>query len=208
MALVWAVFVRVLAPVLVLQLMAAAAQADPGTLDRGPASAAPASPAAKPPPDPIRDVSLTSGLAIGVSFPTGAGLIGVRADYLFQLPHTWFRLGVHAGAGAWLCPDSASECHASVSFGALGAWGHHHRLVLEARTGTLGGVSLTLHGQVAASRAVWGVGAEIGYEYMADTGFFLRCGVGIAVLVDATIEPLSERLGPSLTLLHVGYKAW
>ena len=176
-----------------LQLAAAGAQAD-------------ASPTRAAPAEKVRDVSLTSGLALGVSFPTGAGLIGVRADYLFQLPSSWFRLGVHAAVGAYLCPDP--ECHPSLTFGALGSWGHHHRVFLEARTGTLGGMTLYLHGRAVASRAVWGVGSEVGYEYMAASGYFLRFGVGITLLVDAAIEPLSERIGPSLTLLHVGCKLW
>jgi hypothetical protein len=181
-----------LAAALSLQLAAAGARAQPT--------------AASSPSQAERDVSLTSGLAVGVSFPTGAGLVGVRADYLFQLPRSWFRLGVHAGVGAYLCPEP--DCHPSFSFGALGSWGHHHRLFLEARTGTLGGVSLYLHGQAVASRAVWGVGSELGYEYMADSGFFARFAVGAALLLDATIESFSERFGPSLTLLYVGYKVW
>jgi hypothetical protein len=115
-------------------------------------------------------------------------------------------LGVHAGLGAYLCPDP--DCHPSATFGALGSWGHHHRVFLEARTGTLGGVSLRLHGLAVASRAVWGIGSELGYEYMAESGFFVRFAVGVALLLDVSIEPLSERVGPSLTLLHVGYKAW
>jgi hypothetical protein len=177
-----------------LQLLAAGAQAD----------ASPSAPARSP--EPKHEVTETSGLAIGVSIPTGAGLIGVRADYLFQLPRTLFRLGVHAGVGAYLCPDP--ECHPSYSFGALGSWGHRHRVFLEVLTGTLGGVSLNLHWQSVASRALWGVGSEIGYEYMGESGFFIRFGAGIGLLVEATIVPLSGRIGPVLTLLHVGCKLW
>jgi hypothetical protein len=190
-----------LAAAFALQLVAAGARAD-----ASPSPVAQAPVEQQTPVEHVRDVSLTSGLALGVSFPTGAGLIGLRADYLFQLPSSWFRLGVHAAVGAYLCPDP--ECHPSTTFGLLGSWGHHHRVFLEARTGTLGGVTLYLHGQAVASRAVWGIGSEVGYEYMAASGYFLRFGVGIALLVDAAIEPLSERIGPSLTLLHVGCKLW
>jgi hypothetical protein len=190
----------VLLALAVWQLSAAAANAD----------TSPAAPASVPMParsgELVRDVTETSGLAIGVSFPTGAGLIGVRADYLFQLPRTLFRFGVHAGVGAFLCVDP--DCHPSYSFGALGSWGHHHRLFLEVLTGTLGGATLQLHGQNVASRALWGVGSEIGYEYMGEGGFFIRFGAGIAMLVEPAILPLSERIGPALTLLHVGCKLW
>lgn len=198
---------------------AAGAPADPPPPELPPQPAGVPPP---PPPDPpdlppmaagpeaaaprARDVSLTSGLALGVSFPTGGGLVGIRADYLFQLPNTLFRLGVHAAVGALLCPEP--DCHASYTFGVLGSLGHQHRLFLEAKTGTLGGVTLSLHGQDVASRAVWGVGAIVGYEYMSDSGFFLRFGFGFSVLVEPAIELLSDRIGPALTLLHLGWKLW
>jgi hypothetical protein len=160
---------------------------------------------------PRRDVYVpavteTSGLALGVSLPTGAGLIGVRADYLFQWPRTLFRLGVHAGVGALLCQEP--ECHASYLFGVLGSWGHQHRLFLELNGGTFGGVSLQLHGTNIASRALWGAAAELGYEHMLSTGLFIRFAAGLAYLFEPAIEPVSDRLGLALTLLHVGYKLW
>jgi hypothetical protein len=185
----------VLSAFIALQLLAAAAQAD----------ASASAPAARS-TEPVHAVTETSGLAIGISIPTGAGLIGLRADYLFQLPRTLFRLGVHAAVGAYLCPEP--ECHPSYSFGALGSWGHRHRVILEVLTGTLGGVTLYLHGQSVASRAAWGVGSQVGYEYMAESGFFIRFGAGIALLVDASILPASERIGLLLTLVHVGSKLW
>jgi hypothetical protein len=187
------------AALLALSLGAATSHAHAQPLGAAPTSAAPED-------YPERDVSLTSGLALGISLPTGAGLVGIRADYLFQLPDTWWRLGVHAAAGALLCPEP--DCHASYTFGLLGSYGHQHRIFLEAKTGTLGGVTLSLHGQDVASRAAWGVGAIVGYEYMGPAGFFLRFGVGFSVLVEPAIELLSDRVGPALTLLHLGWKLW
>jgi hypothetical protein len=184
----------VLASLAASQLSAAAAQAD------------------APVPAPIlpAEVTETSGLAIGVSFPTGAGLIGVRANYWVQVPRSFYRWGVEAGVGAYLCPasDAQAECHASAVFGALGSWGHRHRFVFEFLGGTLDGLSITLHGRTAASRTLWGLGATVGYEYMAESGFFLRFGIGIAYLFGIEIEPFSQRLDPVATLLHVGFKLW
>ena len=158
-------------------------------------------PAPRLPPE----VTETSGLALGVQLPTGAGLVGLRADYLFQIPRTFLRFGVSAGVGALLCIHG---CHASVLFGGLVSWGHRHRIFLELATGTFEGMSVTVHGEHAGSRPLWGIASQVGYEYMSESGFFTSLGAGIAFLFEPAIYSVSERLGPAITLLHVGYKLW
>jgi hypothetical protein len=150
-------------------------------------------------------VTETSGLALGVQLPTGAGLVGVRADYLFQVPRSFLRFGVSAGVGALLCIDG---CHASALFGGIVSWGHRHRIYFEVASGTFEGISVTVHGEHAGSRALWGIASQVGYEYMSESGFFTSFGAGIALLFEPAIYSVSERLGPAITLLHVGYKLW
>jgi hypothetical protein len=160
--------------------------------------------ATKPLPPQITE---TSGLALGVVLQLFPGLAGVRADYLFQVPRTFFRFAVSAGVGATFCSEQ-DGARASPVFGALGSWGHRHRLFFEGFGGMLWCGSLELHGQYVASRAFWGVGVQAGYEYMRPTGFFARFGVGVVLLLEPAIEPLDRRIGPMLTLLNAGYKLW
>jgi hypothetical protein len=159
----------------------------------------------KPPPPQITE---TSGLMLGASLPTGAGFVGVRADYLFQVPRTFFHFGIFAGVGAFLCVEGGG-CHASAVFGALSSWGHRHRVFWEVATGTYGAVGVRLQYELVASRALWGIASQLGYEYWKpSTGFFARVGAGVALDLEPAIIPLSRRISPAITLVHFGYKLW
>jgi hypothetical protein len=160
--------------------------------------------ASKVPPPQITE---TSGLALGVVLQIFPAKAGVRADYFFQIPRTFYRFGIHAGVGATFCSDEVGS-RTSAAFGAIGSYGHRHRLFVEASGGTLWCYTLELHGVPVASRALWGVAMQVGYEYARPTGFFARFGVGVVLLVEPPIESLDRRIGPMLTLLNAGYKLW
>ncbi|HKP62699.1 MAG TPA: hypothetical protein VJV78_38450 [Polyangiales bacterium] len=150
-------------------------------------------------------ISETSGLAIGVSAPTGAALLGVRVDYYLQLPDSLFRVGAHAAIGATV---ESSPVKPTTAFGLMGSWGPQHRVFLEALVGTLEWLTISLHGRPVADSMNWGGQLLAGYEFMSLIGVYVRTGLGAMYVWEPTLRPPNSRWDVAVKLVDVGFKLW
>lgn len=155
--------------------------------------------------EPMRKTH-TSGPALGVVAPVGAGLVGVRADYILQMPESNLRAAAHAAVGGPACVNG--DCgRASTVFGLTGTWGNRNRIFIEAEVGTVGLVQLRLHDTALDSRLLWGCKAILGYEFMGYSGFFVRFGLGASWLWEPALFSFEDRIGLAATG-HIGHKLW
>lgn len=151
----------------------------------------------------------TSGLALSAGLGSQYPLIGVQAAYYFQMPHSLFRATPYASIGGAVCTSvRQSECTFGAAFGAMGSWGHRHRILADVFYATVGATSLSFHGEEPDTKPRWGAGAAIGYEYMAESGFFVKSDAGVTYAFGPPIYPVGDRFGIALTLIGVGYKLW
>lgn len=151
----------------------------------------------------------TSGLGLSAGIGFQYPIIGAQGAYYFQLPASLFRVTPYAGIGGGLCTSAPrSDCAMGTVFGAMGSWGHNHRIMLDAFYGTVGAYSLSFHGEAPDTKATWGVGLAVGYEYMAFSGFFARIDAGGTYAFGPPIKAPVHRFGLALTLIGVGYKFW
>ena len=154
--------------------------------------------------DPPR-LTHTSGPALAIVMPVGPAIIGVRADYVIQIPDSDWRAAVHASLGGPHCVDP--HCFATYAFGVTGTWGERNRLFLEAALGKLSSTPLDVADTRVDSRLLWGSSAIAGYEFMAYRGFFFRFGLGARWLWEPALFSLSDRLS-FWALNSIGHKLW
>lgn len=158
--------------------------------------------------DATRPRTESDGLGLSVGIGTEYGFAGAQAAYYVQLPRSLFRIVPHAGVGAD-CVEGAPHCATAWLVGAMGSWGHKHRLLVDLFGGTVTAWSIQLHGVPLDAAPVDGAGVAMGYEYMAFSGFFLRSGLGVAYMLLPPLTPADESpLILTLTLIGLGYKAW
>lgn len=149
----------------------------------------------------------TSGLGLSLGLGTQYPVFGGQVMYYLQLPDTLLRVAPYASLGL-LSVGTAGGSNLGAAFGAIASWGDKHRLLLDAAYATVGLVSLNPHGRELDSRGVWGPKLELGYEYMAFSGWFFRFGVGAVYMTSQPLFSPRKRLGLALTLFGVGFKLW
>jgi hypothetical protein len=168
-----------------------------------------AAPADQAPSTDKVETTETSGLAFSAGIGSQYPMIGVQTAYYVQMPHSLFRATPYASIGGALCTSIRSaKCTLGAAFGAMGSWGHRHRIIADVFYATVGATSLSFHGEKPDTKPRWGTGAAIGYEYMANSGFFARCDAGVTYAFGPPIYPAKDRFGIALTLIGVGYKLW
>lgn len=164
-----------------------------------------------PTPEPPRK-SDTHGP--GVSAGIGSPYVGTgfQLAYYLPVPKTLFRVAPYAALG-WVLwsfgPDDSEDSWVlGTTAGALTSWGRKHRLAVDLYYGAAGTTSLSLHGEPPDTELEWGPGAAVGYEYAADSGFFLRTSFGLHYVVTAPILAPVDRIVFGGTLIGLGYKLW
>jgi hypothetical protein len=151
----------------------------------------------------------TSGLGLSAGLGSQYPIVGLQAAYYVQMPHSLFRVTPYAGVGAGLCNTAPrGDCATGWVLGAMGSWGHQHRIMFDAFYGTVNAYWFSFHGEAPETRAVPGAGLAVGYEYMAFSGFFVRTDVGGTYAFGPPITAAKNRFGLALTLIGVGYKFW
>jgi hypothetical protein len=151
----------------------------------------------------------TSGLGLSAGVGSQYPIVGLQAAYFVQMPHSLFRVTPYAGIGTGLCNTAPrGDCATGWVLGAMGSWGHQHRIMLDAFYGTVKAFWLAFHGEAPETHAVSGAGLAVGYEYMAFSGFFVRTDVGGSYAFGPPITAPKNRFGIALTLVGVGYKFW
>lgn len=151
----------------------------------------------------------TSGLGLSAGLGSQYPIVGLQAAYYVQVPHSLFRVTPYAGIGTGLCnTDGGGDCATGWVLGAMGSWGHKHRIVLDGFCGTVNAYWFSFHGEAPETHAASGAGLAVGYEYMAFSGFFVRTDVGGTYALGPPIIAPKHRFGLALTLIGVGYKFW
>ncbi len=147
---------------------------------------------------------MTSGLALGVG--VGYQVVGFGGQVLYYEA---------LGSGFWVVPYVGSgvigtngKFRGGIAGGVMGAWGRAHRIVLDMSAGVGAAQTRTspLTGNVIDVRTRYGVSVALGYEYVADGGFWVRPTAGVTYLVDDPGANNSRWL-PALNVT-LGYKIW
>jgi hypothetical protein len=138
-----------------------------------------------------QDKALTSGLAVGVGAGFESAGLGAHAIYYLQLPNERWRLAAHAGVGFFLRP--------AASGGVMASFGRRHRLVLDLLVSPCAAIS-----NFGDPEVFYGVGALVGWEWMASYGLGVRTTVGAAYRPELEDEPVNL----ALNLLSLDYKFW
>jgi hypothetical protein len=154
------------------------------------------------------DRARSSGLALGTGVGSDNVFLGGHAAYYAQFPSERVRVVAHAGGGV-LYDDSGSFVGGARG-GLFLAYGLRHRLVLGVYGGTLDAQSYALHGVVIGQRRENGVGFSAGWEWMHETGLYVRATVGpaVAFVPDTGLLQRSHRLLWQGNFFAVGYKLW
>jgi hypothetical protein len=145
------------------------------------------------------DRATTSGLSVGVGFGKPSAGLGGHVYYYLQLPSDRWRLAAHAGVGVFGLVVFDGEAHVGVAGGVMGAFGRRHRLALDVFTAPL----RTTGSTEERMELYYGVGALVGYEWMARYGLSVRTTLGVAYCPGngGSFEPAGE-------LVSLGYKFW
>jgi hypothetical protein len=156
----------------------------------------------------VPDRTGTSGLALGAGLGSDNVWLGGHVLYYAQLPNPKLRVAFHVGAGVYPWPN------VGVSWGVRGgsfvSYGKRHRLVFGVMGGTIDWQAFGLHSRTLETRQVFGVGVGLGYEFMTESGFYLRATVGPALEVYRKV-PFFDREVALVwrgNLLSMGYKLW
>lgn len=135
---------------------------------------------------PVRAPGAHTGPAFALGIGHGFGTFGLQASVPITLSEKW-ALGPFAGAGVFP-PLGESEGHFAFAAGVLAYRGVRHRLLMEASFAAVGARTLELHGSIVATKPVYGPGVIVGYEFVAQSGFLVRSGVGAGLALDAQIQ--------------------
>jgi hypothetical protein len=130
-------------------------------------------------------------LGIGAGHENAA--IGAQALYYFQFPDDRWRVAPHVGVGYLGATGFAG--------GAMGSFGHRHRLVLDLVAGPMAATG----GSEVATHLYYGVAALLGYEWMAASGLALRSTIGVAYRPTLAA---SERIYLAINVISINYKLW
>jgi len=190
--------------------------ADPGPLPPAPSDPssnavnAPrnVSPPVRAPLVPWVDRAMTSGLGVGTGLGSDNVWLGAHLIYYLQLPSPRVRFALHAGMG--LLPWRDPDIRWGTRGGGFFSYGVRNRFVIGATGGTMDWQTFGLHGRALASRQEYGLGFEIGYEFMSPFGFYARASIGPGVAFSRE-TPLRERDAHLVwrgNLLSIGYKLW
>ena len=148
-----------------------------------------------------RSRSGTAGALVGLELGSHLGGHGVGLDYLHPLADK-LSLGAHVGAGL----SGGEQTLAAWEARAYTTVGRRHRLVVGLGWALLARRSLSLHGTVVDTRGVYGPTGVVGYELLADNGFFLRGLAGYGYALEVAEHP-GAWVDQSLCLA-VGMKLW
>jgi len=116
----------------------------------------------------------TSGLALGAGIGYQTPLLGLMAAYYVQLGNG-YRIAPYVGFGNFPTDKLSPWGYALGVMGVLGKG--RHRFVLDLSYGMAGVATQTdstVFPPATSSKAVYGVTAAVGYEYMHGSGFFVR----------------------------------
>jgi hypothetical protein len=141
-------------------------------------------------------------LAAGIGYEYG--LLGGQLLYQQRLGQTRIYIAPHVGVG-W----GPFEVPKIVYAGGVSAiWGKRHRAVLDFSYAMAGSLNVGLHGTTVDTIVVYAPTAGLGWEYVAESGFFLRVvPAGISLVMDRRVSPTDRRPYWNLSI-GVGWKLW
>lgn len=148
-----------------------------------------------------QDRALTSGLSLGLGMGHSSAGLGGHVHYYLQLPSERWRLSAHAGVGVigYVMFDGEAEGRVGVAGGLMTAFGRRHRLVLDVLA-----APYQASGETGERmKLYYGIGALVGYEWMARYGLSVRAAVGVAYC-----PADGGSVGPAFDLVSLGYKFW
>jgi hypothetical protein len=127
---------------------------------------------AQPAKDAAPTKNETSGLALGAGLGYQFAGFGGQLAYYLELGSA-LRIAPYAGGGVFPSEVGTKGGYAA---GMMFSYGRRHRIVLDGGYGlaAVEGKKNVLTGEVIESRVVYGVTGALGYEYLADGGFFVR----------------------------------
>lgn len=154
-----------------------------------------------------QDRAETSGLSLGLGAGHPSGGLGANAYYYLQLPSERWRLAAHVGVGVigYVTVDGEKDGRVGVAGGLMAAYGRRHRLIMDVLAAPFGAEG-SIGGEDEHMRLYYGVGALVGYEFMARYGLNVRAGLGIGYCPDRGRR--AGEVGLALDLVSVGYKFW
>lgn len=148
-----------------------------------------------------QDRAATSGLALGVGLGHSSAGLGGHLHYYLQLPSERWRLALHAGVGVtgYVMFDGEAEGRVGAAGGVMTAFGRRHRLVLDVLAAPYQASGAT--GE--RMKLYYGIGALIGYEWMARYGLSVRTALGVDYCPSD-----GGSFGPAIDLILLSYKFW
>lgn len=146
----------------------------------------------------------SSGLALSTGTGADHGGFGLQALYYLPRLPGGVQVAPHVGVGYGVVRRGMPVPF----FAGLGASiGNRHRFVLDGGSGHLSSERLSLHGTFVKRRAVYGLTAVIGYEFLSAEGVLFRIlPLGWFRAFDDTVDP-DDRSGHTLSM-SLGWKLW
>jgi hypothetical protein len=160
---------------------------------------------------PARDRSASSGLALGAGFGNDTAGVGGVVHYYLQIPESRFRVALHAGMGGqWVGLGTSSGWKLGISGGVMGSFGRRHRFIVDLYAAPSGAFQeLSFHGEEASEwRPLYGVGINVGWEWMSRVGFYMRASIGPVYAFSPRIYRAVGLWNVSGNLITLGYKLW
>lgn len=119
--------------------------------------------------------SLVLGLGVGPSY---AGF-GAQAAYPWTVWSEWpLQVAPFVATGVWPGEEEARD-QVALAAGAQAIYGRSHRAFLQLGYAPVGAARWALHGVVVVHELLYGMDAIAGYEYLAESNFLCRIGVGV-----------------------------
>ncbi|MFT3926141.1 MAG: hypothetical protein QM778_26590 [Myxococcales bacterium] len=156
-----------------------------------------------------RDKSATSGLAIGAGFGNDTAGLGGVFDYYVQGHNPRLRIALSGALGAWPALGWGTLWRPAVALGVRGSFGRRQRMTFGLHAVPHGAQVLALHGEEMTDAHVsYGVGLQVGWEWMKRGGFFMRASIGPGYGFYPRIYREVGYWTASFNVLTMGYKLW
>ena len=143
----------------------------------------------------------TSGLLVGLGLGPSHGGTGLQAGYLWAFSEPFHLQAGLASALGYVWGQDEADGSPTAAVSLLGYWGRVHRPFVELSYGPTAYHYIERGGLRIAQEILYGPSAVLGYEYMAQRGFYVRIGLGRAW----ETEDWTQSTGVTLAL---GQKLW
>jgi hypothetical protein len=162
---------------------------------------------------PARPRNARPGLAASLGVGASYANLGAQLSYLHPLPGRRWTVYGGAGLGRWggddarLTLDGKPSTVWAGSFAVGASFGQRNRLCMDLGYGGMLTQAITIEGLIIDVVARYGVFAQVGYEFLGDSGLFLRLLPLGAGYVPHPLVESRHRLA-WMGSVGAGYKLW